>query len=86
MSIEAAQLQRIAALIYHAVDLRTAVGAVRTEFPALRAQQVDALDVKDEAPAFQVGKRRVYLVACDGHCWQLTRDPALAGGVLLAQA
>lgn len=86
MSLSAPKLQRIAALVDEALDLRGAAAAVRGEFPELRAQVVDALDVRDEQPAFTVGARRVYLVACDGHCWQLTRDPQRAGGVLLAQA
>lgn len=86
MSVDAGQLQRIAMLIARSADLHTAVAAVRAAFPQLRTQIVDALDVKTEQPAFRVGTRHVFLVASDGHCWQITRDPARAAGLLLAQS
>lgn len=86
MAVTAPELQHIAALLAAAATLREAAAAVRTQFPQLRASVVDALDVRDEKPAFSVGARRVYLVESDGHCWQLTRDPARVSGLLLADA
>ena len=85
MAVSQPELQRIAALIDAAAGVREAAAAVRAEFPQLRTTAVDALDVRGEKPAFSVGSRRVYLVETDGHCWQLTREPARVAGLLLAE-
>jgi hypothetical protein len=85
MSVDIGQLRQIAGLVEAAASLRDAAIALRTKFPQLRATVVDALDLREERPAFSVGQRHVYLVESDGHCWQLTREPARAVGVLLAE-
>lgn len=85
MAVTAPELQRIAGLVGGSTSLREAAVAVRAEFPRLRATVIDAFDVRGEQPAFSIGTRRVYLVESDGHCWQLTREPARVAGLLLAE-
>ncbi|MEW6168754.1 MAG: hypothetical protein AB1651_13815 [Pseudomonadota bacterium] len=85
MALDEPQLRQIAALVAAAASLRDAAAALRSTFPGLRAIVVDALDVKGEPPAFEVGDRGVYLVEDGGHCWSLTRDPGSASGVMLVQ-
>ncbi|NSL54853.1 hypothetical protein HJ583_007435 [Uliginosibacterium sp. IMCC34675] len=85
MAITAEQLTQVARLTLAAESLGAAVSAVRTTLPGLRVSSVDAMDMKHEEPALNIGERALFLMESDGHCWSVTRDPALAAGIVLTQ-
>lgn len=80
------QLEEARALLGAAPTLRAAAASLREQWPALRALVLDPLDLRDETPCAQVGRRSLYLMATDGHCWTVTRDPAAAGALVLTEA
>jgi hypothetical protein len=83
MALTAEDLTTIAALAEQAPDARTAAAAIRSTMQGLRASVADAFDLRDERPALRAGAFSVFLMACDGHCWSVTDDPAQAGAVVL---
>ena len=72
------------ALAESAGTLRDAAQALRANYTQLRVVVVDAFDMRDETPAAAGPRRALYYGATDGHCWQVTADPALAAGFFLA--
>ena len=58
--------------------------ALRQRFPHLSWTQCDASDVTEE-PFQTVGLYDLHLVDGAGHCAEITSDPALATGVVLAK-
>ena len=72
------------ALAEGATDVREAAKILRQHYTQLRVVVVDALDMRDETPAAAGGTRALYYGASDGHCWQVTSDPAQAAGFFLA--
>lgn len=71
------------ALAEAAGTVREAAQVLRAHYAQLRVVVVDAFDMRDEAPAAQGDKRTLYYGASDGHCWQVTSDPAQAAGFFL---
>lgn len=83
--MDAATLVEALTLAEASTSVREAAAVLRTRFPPLRVVVVDALDMRGEAPAAQGPSRALYLGATDGHCWQVTTDPARAAGFFIAE-
>lgn len=58
--------------------------ALRAALPQLSVTRCDASDL-DDAPYRRYAGFDLHLVDGAGHCWQLTRDPATATGIVLAR-
>lgn len=69
-----------------APSVRDAKAELRERFPDMRAIVVDAFDMRHEAPALRAGRRSLYLASTDGHCWQVTGDPAAAFAFVITEA
>jgi hypothetical protein len=85
MALTADDLATIAALAEQAPSARAAAAAIRSTVPGLRASVADAFDLRDERPVRRAGALSLFLMACDGHCWSVTGDPAQASAVLLTE-
>ena len=72
-------------VIAAAPTLRDAAAIWRARDPATRVVLVDAMDMRDEAPALQLGTRRVYLATTNGHCWSVTERADDATALILTQ-
>jgi hypothetical protein len=83
MALTADDLAAIAKLAERAPDVRAAAAEIRTTIPGLRASVADAFDLRDEQLVLRAGALRLFLMACDGHCWSMTDDPAQASAVVL---
>lgn len=83
MALTADDLSTIAALAGRAPNVRAAAAVIRSTVPGLRASVADPFDLRDEHPAVLAGAFSVFLMACDGHCWAVTDDPARASAVVL---
>lgn len=68
-----------------APSLRDAAAIWRARDPATRVVLVDAMDMRDETPALQLGHRRVYLATSNGHCWSVTQQLDEATALILTQ-
>lgn len=71
------------ALADTAATVREAAAALRERFAPMRVVVVDAFDMRGEPPAAQGTRRTLYYGASDGHCWQVTSDPAAAAGFFI---
>lgn len=85
MPLASPELDALHAAVGAAATVREAAATVRQRWPDLKALVVDAMDMRHEAPAATLGRRKVYLAATDGHCWSVTDDPALARAVILTE-
>lgn len=85
MAMTADYLRHAGEVIGAASSLRDAAAIWRARDPATRVVLVDAMDMRDETPALQLGSRRVYLATSDGHCWHITQQPAEATALILTQ-
>jgi hypothetical protein len=68
-----------------AAGVRDTAAVLRRHCAPLRVVVVDARDMRDEVPVLTTARHLVYLGASDGHCWQVTQDPAAAAGLFLAE-
>lgn len=68
-----------------ASSLRDAATLWRARDPDTRVVLVDAMDMQDETPALELGKRRIYLATSNGHCWSVTQQPEEATALILTQ-
>lgn len=82
--MDATTLAQALALAESATTVREAAAALRLHLAPLRVVVVDAMDMRAETPAAQGARRALYLGASDGHCWQVTQDPAQAAGLFIA--
>ena len=73
------------ALAESAGSVREAARVLRERYPRLRVVVVDACEMRDEIPAAIGATRALYYGATDGHCWQVTSDPAQAAGFFLVE-
>jgi hypothetical protein len=64
--------------------VREAAAALRQRFGGLRVVVVDALDMRDEAPAACGKARQLHFGASDGHCWAVTSDASKAAALFIA--
>jgi hypothetical protein len=74
------------AIAESADSVRSAAQLLRSHYSQLRVVVVDAFDMRDETPAAVGATRKLYYGASDGHCWQVTSDPAQAAGFFLTEA
>jgi len=74
------------ALAESAGTVREAAQVLRAHYSKLHVVVVDAFDMRDERPAATGATRALYYGATDGHCWQVTNDPAQAAGFFLTEA
>ena len=72
-------------MIGSAATLRDAVTLWRARDPDMRVVIVDAMDMQDEIPALELGKRRIDLATSTGHCWNITQQPEEATALILTQ-
>ena len=86
MALTPEHLSAASELVGSAASLREAAAQWRTRYPQIRTVLVDALDMRDETPALDLGARKVYLAATNGHCWNVTQDAAEASALILSQA
>lgn len=63
--------------------VREAAAALRQRFAPLRVVVVDAFDMRGEKPAIAGTRRALYFGSSDGHCWQVTQDPAQVSGLFI---
>jgi hypothetical protein len=82
-ALDAHALAEALALAEACVSVREAAAALRARFAGLRVVVVDAFDMRAETPAVAGARRALYLGASDGHCWQVTTDPARAAGLFI---
>jgi hypothetical protein len=86
MALAPADLDGIAALASAGADLRASVAELRRQHPGLSFTCCDASDLAAAPPPCQRHAGfDLYLVNGSGHCWELTADPRVATGVLLAE-
>jgi hypothetical protein len=85
MAMDTAYLRSASEVIGAAPSLRDAAAIWRARDPATRVLLVDAMDMRGETPALQLGHRRVYLATSNGHCWSVTAEPAEATALILTQ-
>jgi Ni,Fe-hydrogenase maturation factor len=85
MAITTEYLKAAGEVVAAAVSVREAAVLLRTRDTAMRVLVVDAVDMRDEAPAWVAGQRRIYLGSSNGHCWSLTEQLADATALILAQ-
>ena len=60
------------------------LAAVRAAFPDLRVTRCSADDMREETPFRSSGHFNVFLLGNADHCWHMTKDPACAGGLVIA--
>lgn len=82
--MDAALLADALALADAAPDARAAAAALRGRLAPIRVVVVDAFDLRSEKPAAAGVRRVLWLGASDGHCWQVTDDPARAAALFVA--
>ena len=82
-ALDSATLAEALALADAAGSVREAAAALRSRYAPLRVVVVDADDMRAETPAAQGTRRCLYLGASDGHCWQVTTDPAEVAGLFI---
>lgn len=85
MALTPEQLRLASEVVGTAPTLRDAAAIWRAREPAVRAIVVDAMDMRGETPALQLGTRNVYLAASSGHCWHVTARPEEASVLILTQ-
>ena len=85
MGLSAEQLSEAASLVGSAATLREAAAQWRERHPAVRTVLVDAMDMRGETAALQLGARNVYLATSNGHCWSITQQPGEADALILTQ-
>ncbi|MDT7838742.1 hypothetical protein [Aquabacterium sp. OR-4] len=66
-----------------ASTVREAAAALRQRFAPLRVVVVDAFDMRGESPAIAGTRRALFFGSSDGHCWQVTQDPAQVSGLFV---
>lgn len=87
MAITPEQLSEATRILGESDSVRAAAAAIRERFAPVRALVLDPFDMKDEQPVAEAGQQRaLYLMATDGHCWTVTREPAQAHAFVLTQA
>lgn len=85
MAITADQLQEASQILVASASTRAAAAVIRERFAPLRALVLDAMDMRGEKPALQLGQRAIYLMATDGHCWSVTPEADKASAFVLTQ-
>ena len=85
MAITPDYLRDAGEVVSAAASVRDAAATWRVRDPAMRVMVVDAIDMRDETPALQLGSRSIYLATSSGLCVSLTQQPELATAMILTQ-
>ena len=85
MAITPDDLRDAGEVVSAAASVLEAAATWRARDPAMRVMVVDAMDMRDETPALQLGSRRIYLATSSGLCVSLTQQPELATAMILTQ-
>ena len=85
MAITPDYLRDAGEVVSAAASVRDAAATWRVRDPAMRVMVVDAVDMRDETPALQLGSRSIYLATSSGLCVSLTQQAELATAMILTQ-
>ncbi len=83
--IEQATIDAIVSRVRAAGVDEQCVAALRGEYPGLHFTWCMDDDIGAETPFAEFAGFNLYLVDGQGHCLKLTTDPAVAGGVVIAE-
>lgn len=86
MVLAADQLEVVAELMRTAPTLPEAAASWRRCFPDVRVMCVDAVEMRDETPAFEFGRRRAYFASLRGACVSVTAHAREADMVIFTEA
>jgi hypothetical protein len=86
MAITPEQLTEAAQIVSASPTVRAAAKLIRERLAPLHALVLDAFDMRGEPPTLKLDQQRaIYLMSTDGHCWNVTREPASASAFVLTQ-
>ena len=85
MPFTTAEIVQLEALIAASDGGPQVITEFRNRFPGRSLTRCEAVDMGAEEPFRCFDAIDLYLVDGRDHCWQLTTNPALATGVVLAQ-
>ena len=85
MAITPDYLREAGDVVSSAASVREAAATWRARDPAMRVMVADAMDMRDETPALQVGSRCIDLATSSGMCVSITQQPELATAMILTQ-
>ena len=85
MSFTATELAQLESLLAAGDGGPQLVTEFRSRFPGRSLTRCDGSDMAAMEPFRQFSQVDLYLVDGRDHCWQITGDPALATGVVLAR-
>lgn len=85
MAMTSIQLDHIAACLADSTQLSAGIAAARSRYPGLSFTCCDASDMCDAVPYQVFAAFDLYLVDGNAHCWQVSGDPQVATGVLIAR-
>jgi len=78
-------LTQIEALLAPADAELSALADFRQRFPGVSYTRCDASDVDGERPYKEFTRFNLYLVSAVNHCVTMTRDPAVATGIIVVE-
>jgi hypothetical protein len=84
MAFTASEVDQIEALLSGEHAAPELLAAFRSRFPGRSLTRCDASDLSEESPFRRLARADMYLVDGRTHCWQITNDPAIATGIVLA--
>jgi uncharacterized protein YbjT (DUF2867 family) len=85
MAITPDYLRDAGEVVSAAASVREAAATWRARDPAMRVVVVDAMDMRGEAAALTLGKRRIFLATTNGHCWSTTDLTEEASALILTE-
>jgi Ni,Fe-hydrogenase maturation factor len=85
MAISTEYLTAAGEIVAAAASVKDAAAALRSRDSAMRVLVVDAIDMRDETPALELGQREIYLASSNGHCWSITEQLTEATALILTQ-
>jgi hypothetical protein len=84
MAFSTSELAQLETLLAGGGGAQLAAG-FREQFPGRSLTRCDASDMGAEQPYRRYAELDLYFVDGRDHCWQITADPAVATGVVLAR-
>ncbi len=84
-SLSADKLAEIEALLAAPDAELAAFADFRQRFPGVSYTRCDPSDVDGETPYKEFARFNLYLVSAVNHCVTMTRDPAIATGIIVVE-
>lgn len=81
----AVDIEQIGAFLESCEDKSQVVPEFRKEFPGISLIRCDPYDMSEETPAKSIPGFDLFLVDGRDHCVKITRDAAVATGIVLAE-